>query len=72
MIITVMLTLIQKKLPSYVEADTYDIQVLTPMRKGLLGGRASEQDPAAVPEPARSGKKQEREWASTCSGRGIR
>lgn len=36
-IISVVLTLIQKKLPRYVEADPYDIQVLTPMRKGLLG-----------------------------------
>lgn len=36
-IISVMLTLIQKKLPKYVEAKPYDIQVLTPMRKGLLG-----------------------------------
>lgn len=36
-IIAVTLTLIQKKLPKYVGAETYDIQVLTPMRKGLLG-----------------------------------
>ena len=36
-IISVVLTLIQKKLPNYVEADMFDIQVLTPMRKGLLG-----------------------------------
>ncbi len=36
-IISVMLTLIQKKLPGYVEANPYDIQVLTPMRKGNLG-----------------------------------
>ncbi len=36
-IISVVLTLIQKKLPKYVQADMYDIQVLTPMRKGLLG-----------------------------------
>ena len=36
-IISVMLTLIQKKLPKYVDADMMDIQVLTPMRKGLLG-----------------------------------
>lgn len=36
-IIGVILTLIQKKLPKYVEADMLDIQVLTPMRKGLLG-----------------------------------
>ena len=36
-IISVVLTLIQKKLPKYVDADMFDIQVLTPMRKGLLG-----------------------------------
>ena len=36
-IISVVLTLIQKKLPKYVGADMLDIQVLTPMRKGLLG-----------------------------------
>lgn len=36
-IISVMLTLIQKKLPRYVDAQPMDIQVLTPMRKGLLG-----------------------------------
>ena len=36
-IISVLLTLIQKKLPKYVEANPYDIQVLTPTRKGLLG-----------------------------------
>ena len=29
--------LIQEKLPRYVEAKPFDIQVLTPMRKGLLG-----------------------------------
>lgn len=36
-IISVLITLIQKKLPKYVNAHPYDIQVLTPMRKGLLG-----------------------------------
>jgi len=36
-IISIVLTLIQQKLPKYVDADTFDIQVLTPMRKGLLG-----------------------------------
>lgn len=36
-VISVLLTLIQKKLPKYVDADMFDIQVLTPMRKGLLG-----------------------------------
>ncbi len=32
-----MIQLITEKLPSYVEAHPYDIQVLTPMRKGKLG-----------------------------------
>lgn len=36
-IISVLITLIQKKLPNYVNAEPYDIQVLTPMRKGMLG-----------------------------------
>lgn len=36
-IINVTLQLILQKLPSYVDADVRDIQVLTPMRKGLLG-----------------------------------
>ena len=36
-IISVVITLIQKKLPKYGNAQPYDIQVLTPMRKGLLG-----------------------------------
>ena len=36
-IIRVLITLIQKKLPKFVDAEPYDIQVLTPMRKGLLG-----------------------------------
>ena len=32
-----MIQLIKEKLPKYVNADTMDIQVLTPMRKGTLG-----------------------------------
>ena len=36
-IISVILTLIQKKLPRYVDAKMTDIQVLAPMKKGLLG-----------------------------------
>lgn len=36
-IISVIITLIQKKLPGYVNARELDIQVLTPMRKGQLG-----------------------------------
>ncbi len=37
MIIAVLLQLIRNKLPKYVNAGPYDIQVLTPMRKGNLG-----------------------------------
>ena len=37
MIINAMITLVQKKLPGYVGADPYDIQIITPMRKGALG-----------------------------------
>ena len=37
MIINAMITLVQKKLPGYVGADPYDIQIMTPMRKGALG-----------------------------------
>ncbi len=36
-IIGAIVTLIQKKLPGYVHAQPYDIQVMTPMRKGALG-----------------------------------
>jgi exodeoxyribonuclease V alpha subunit len=36
-IINVTLQLIKQKLPKFVNATEYDIQVLTPMRKGLLG-----------------------------------
>lgn len=36
-IISVVLTLVMKKMPKYVDAGMLDIQVLTPMRKGLLG-----------------------------------
>ena len=36
-IINVMLQLVAQKLPKYVDASSFDIQVLTPTRKGLLG-----------------------------------
>ena len=36
-IISVTLQLIQQKLPKFVDAKPFDIQVLTPMRRGLLG-----------------------------------
>ncbi len=36
-VIRTVLTLVREKLPRYVNADPFDIQVLSPMRKGLLG-----------------------------------
>lgn len=36
-IISIVIQLIQQKLPKFVDAEPFDIQVLTPMRKGLLG-----------------------------------
>jgi exodeoxyribonuclease V alpha subunit len=36
-IISAMITLVKAKLPGYVHADPYDIQIMTPMRKGALG-----------------------------------
>lgn len=36
-IISIVIQLIQQKLPKFVDAQPFDIQVLTPMRKGLLG-----------------------------------
>ena len=62
-IISVVLTLIQKKLPGYVHAAPGDIQVLTPMRKGLLGvERLNEilQEYLNPPSPS----KKEREYGS--------
>lgn len=37
LIIRVVLALVQEKMPKYVGASPFDVQVLTPMRKGLLG-----------------------------------
>ena len=36
-IISIVIQLVRDKIPRYVNAKMYDIQVLTPMRKGLLG-----------------------------------
>jgi len=36
-IVNATIGLVKTKLPPYVKADEYDIQVLTPMRKGILG-----------------------------------
>lgn len=36
-IINAMITLVREKLPAYVRADVFDIQVMTPMKKGAIG-----------------------------------
>ncbi|WP_143319991.1 ATP-dependent RecD-like DNA helicase [Clostridium sp. HBUAS56010] len=36
-IINAIITLVHDKLPGYVHADPYDIQIMTPMRKGAIG-----------------------------------
>ncbi len=36
-IVRILIQLIREKMPRYVDAQPFDIQVLTPMRKGLLG-----------------------------------
>lgn len=57
-IISVLITLIQKKLPPYVNAKPYDIQVLTPMRKGLLGVERLNRILQEYLNPAEDGKKE--------------
>ncbi len=57
-IISVLLTLIQKKLPKYVDARPYDIQVLTPMRKGLLGVERLNKILQEYLNPAEKGKQE--------------
>ena len=61
-IISVRLTLTQKKLPKYVNAGIYDIQVMTPMRKGLLGVERLNQILQQYLNPP-SPEKSEREYA---------
>lgn len=57
-IISVLITLIQKKLPGFVNAKPYDIQVLTPMRKGVLGVERLNQILQQYLNPPGSGKKE--------------
>ncbi len=64
-IIRVMLTLIQKKLPPFVKAQPYDIQVLTPMRKGLLGVERLNSILQQYLNPPSSAKR-EKEYGSGC------
>lgn len=55
--------LVQKKLPPYVEAKPLDIQVLTPMRKGLLGVERLNEVLQKYLNPADK-KKREKEYGS--------
>ncbi|MGI6010633.1 MAG: ATP-dependent RecD-like DNA helicase [Ruminococcus sp.] len=64
-IIRVMIALIQEKLPPYVEARPLDIQVLTPMRKGLLGVERLNVILQRYLNPP-SPEKKEREWGDGC------
>ena len=59
-IIGVVITLIQKKLPKYVDASPFDIQVMTPTRKGLLGVEASECDFAEIFKSSGSERRKKR------------
>ena len=60
-IISILITLIQKKLPGFVQAKPFDIQVLTPMRKGVLGVERLNQILQQYLNPPGDGKK-EREY----------
>lgn len=53
-----MIQLIQEKLPRYVDATPYDIQVLTPMRKGSLGVESLNGILQRYLNPAAPGKKE--------------
>ncbi|MDO4647483.1 MAG: ATP-dependent RecD-like DNA helicase, partial [Eubacteriales bacterium] len=57
-ILRVMIALIQEKLPRYVNAKPHEIQVLTPMRKGLLGVERLNQVLQKYLNPADPGKKE--------------
>ena len=59
-IIRVVIALIQEKLPKYVEAKPFEIQVLTPMRKGLLGVERLNLILQKYLNPAEPGKKRRR------------
>ena len=55
-IIGATITLLKDKLPNYVNSSTRDIQVLTPMRKGLLGVEqlnAALQEALNPPDPSK-------------------
>lgn len=55
-IINVVIQLVMKNMPSYVDASPYDIQVLTPMRKGELGVENLNKVLQGYMNPKREGK----------------
>lgn len=57
-IIRVLIALIQEKLPKFVDASPLDIQVLTPMRKGILGVEQLNQILQKYLNPPSPGKKE--------------
>ncbi len=63
-VINAMITLIREKLPAYVEADKMEIQVLTPMRKGMLGVERLNEILQEYINPS-SGQKREKEINGT-------
>ena len=63
-IISICIQLIRQKLPKYVNASPFDIQVLTPMRKGLLGVERLNTILQQYLNPP-DGKKSEREHGQT-------
>lgn len=61
-ILAALITLVREKLPAYVKADPFDVQILTPMRKGVLGVENLNHILQEYLNPAESGKK-EKEFA---------
>ena len=57
-IISVIIQLVRDKMPRYVNAGVYDVQVLTPMRKGELGVERLNQILQEYLNPRSSGKKE--------------
>lgn len=62
-VINVVLQLVYQKMPKYVDADMYEIQVLTPMRKGALGVENLNQVLQKYLNPA-DPKKEEKEYGT--------
>lgn len=66
-----MIALIQEKLPRYVDAKPFEIQVLTPMRKGLLGVERLNQILQRYLNPPEDGNPRGR-LETGCSAQGTR